>query len=143
MSLGLGHGASRHKLRFSSDKVDTMVIQAIHLLEEIDKEMNNYAMRLKEWFGWHFPEVTKIITDIFTLVKFINLIKRRENIVHHFEDYKGPLLELLGSEEVLDSVKKVADMSMGVSISDTDVIQMEELGLIITDMLLYRKDLSE
>jgi len=41
MSLGLAHGSSRYKLKFSSDKVDTMIIQAIHLLEEIDKEMNN------------------------------------------------------------------------------------------------------
>lgn len=64
MSLGLAHGASRYKLKFSSDKVDTMIIQAIHLLEEIDKEMNNYAMRLKEWFGWHFPELIKSITDM-------------------------------------------------------------------------------
>lgn len=41
MSLGLAHGSSRFKIKFSSDKVDTMIIQAIHLLEEIDKEMNN------------------------------------------------------------------------------------------------------
>ena len=63
MSLGLAHSMSRYKLSFSSEKVDTMIIQAVSLLEDIDKELNNYAMRLKEWYSWHFPELAKIVTD--------------------------------------------------------------------------------
>lgn len=63
MSLGLSHSMSRYKLSFSSEKVDTMIIQAVNLLEDLDKELNNYAMRLKEWYSWHFPELAKIVTD--------------------------------------------------------------------------------
>jgi hypothetical protein len=48
---------SRYKLKFSPDKVDTMIVQAIGLLDDLDKEINTYAMRVKEWYGWHFPEV--------------------------------------------------------------------------------------
>lgn len=59
MSLGLSHSLSRHKLKFSPDKVDTMIIQAIALLDDLDKELNTYAMRVKEWYGWHFPELAK------------------------------------------------------------------------------------
>jgi nucleolar protein 58 len=55
MQLGLAHSLSRYKLKFSADKVDTMVIQAVGLLDELDKEINTYAMRVKEWYGWHFP----------------------------------------------------------------------------------------
>lgn len=47
MSLGLGHSMSRFKLKFSTDKVDTMVIQAIALLDDLDKEINIYSMRVK------------------------------------------------------------------------------------------------
>ena len=53
--LGLSHSLARYRLRFSPDKVDTMVIQAIALLDELDKELNAYAMRVREWYGWHFP----------------------------------------------------------------------------------------
>ena len=35
------------KLKFSPDKVDTMVVQAIALLDDLDKEINIYAMRVK------------------------------------------------------------------------------------------------
>jgi len=63
MSLGLSHSIARYKLSFSTEKVDTMIIQAVSLLEDLDKELNNYAMRLKEWYSWHFPELAKIVTD--------------------------------------------------------------------------------
>lgn len=55
MSLGVAHGLSRYKLKFSAEKVDIMIIQAVSLLDDLDKEINNYTMRLKEWYGWHFP----------------------------------------------------------------------------------------
>ena len=66
MSLGLSHTMSRYKLSFSTEKVDTMIIQAVSLLEDLDKELNNYAMRLKEWYSWHFPELARIVTDNIT-----------------------------------------------------------------------------
>ena len=53
----------RYKLKFSPDKVDTMIVQAISLLDDLDKELNTYAMRVREWYGWHFPEMGKIVTD--------------------------------------------------------------------------------
>lgn len=40
-----------------------MIVQAVSLLDDIDKELNNYNMRCREWYGWHFPELGKIITD--------------------------------------------------------------------------------
>ncbi len=55
MRLGRSHLLSRYKLKFSSDKVDTMVMQAISLLDKLGKEINTYAMWVKEWYGWHFP----------------------------------------------------------------------------------------
>lgn len=38
-------------------------LQAIGLLDDLDKELNTYAMRVREWYGWHFPEMTKIVSD--------------------------------------------------------------------------------
>ena len=49
MALGLAHSLSRYKLKFSPDKIDTMIIQAVCLLDDLDKEINNYIMRCREW----------------------------------------------------------------------------------------------
>ncbi|KAI5701639.1 hypothetical protein M8J75_011610 [Diaphorina citri] len=78
MALGLAHSLSRYKLKFSPDKVDTMIVQAVSLLDDLDKELNNYMMRCREWYGWHFPELGKIITDNVAFVKTIKTIGTRD-----------------------------------------------------------------
>lgn len=74
MSLGLAHGHGRFKLKFSADKVDTMVIQAVSLFQDLDKEINNYMMRLREWYGYHFPELSKIVQDNMIYTKIVRLV---------------------------------------------------------------------
>jgi len=74
MSLGLSHSLSRHKLKFSPDKIDTMVVQAIGLLDDLDKELNTYSMRVREWFGWHFPEMGKIVAENLAYAQVIKLM---------------------------------------------------------------------
>lgn len=69
--LGLSHSLSRHKLKFSPDKVDTMIIQSIASLDVLDKQLNTYAMRVKEWYGWHFPELAKILNDNLVYAKVV------------------------------------------------------------------------
>ena len=44
------------------------------LLDDLDKELNNYNMRCREWYGWHFPELGKIITDNLAYAKTVNLM---------------------------------------------------------------------
>jgi nucleolar protein 58 len=111
MSLGLSHSLSRYKLKFSPDKVDTMIIQAIALLDDLDKELNTYAMRAKEWFGWHFPEMTKVIVDNVAYSKCVlKMEANRENCSSvSFED--------ILPEELEAEMKAVAEISMGTEVS--------------------------
>ena len=79
MTLGVAHGLSRYKLKFSAEKVDIMIIQAVSLLDDLDKEINNYTMRLKEWYGWHFPELTKVVSDNLIYTKLVKTMGMRQN----------------------------------------------------------------
>jgi RNA processing factor Prp31 len=58
--LGLAHSYSRAKVKFNVNKVDNMVIQAIALLDTLDKDINTFIMRVREWYSWHFPELVKV-----------------------------------------------------------------------------------
>lgn len=51
-----------------------MIVQAISLLDDLDKELNNYVMRAREWYGWHFPEMGKILTDNMVYAKAVLLM---------------------------------------------------------------------
>jgi nucleolar protein 58 len=69
MNLALAHAVGRYKVKFNPEKIDTMIVQAVSLLDDLDKELNNYAMRCREWYGWHFPELGKVITDHLAFAK--------------------------------------------------------------------------
>ncbi|KAF3619625.1 Nucleolar protein 58 [Capsicum annuum] len=106
MSLGLSHSLSRYKLKFSPDKVDTMIVQAIGLLGDLDKELNTYAMRVREWYGWHFPELAKIVQDNILYAKAVKLMGDRVNAA------KLDFSEIL-TEDVEAELKEAAMISMG------------------------------
>jgi hypothetical protein len=57
-------------------QVDTMIIQAIGLLDDLDKELNTYAMRVREWYGWHFPEMAKVVADNIMYAKVVRALPK-------------------------------------------------------------------
>jgi len=135
MVLGLSHSLSRYKIKFSPDKVDTMIVQAIGLLDDLDKELNTYAMRVKEWYGWHFPELFKIVPDNILYARTAKTIGVRR---HPLPD----LTEVL-PEELESQVQDAAKISMGTEISDEDMLNIGDLCNQVLEMSEYRDQLFE
>ncbi|EAW09894.1 RNA-processing protein NOP58 [Aspergillus clavatus NRRL 1] len=135
MSLGLSHSLARHKLKFSPDKIDTMIVQAIGLLDDLDKELNTYAMRVKEWYGWHFPELAKILNDNIAYARLVLKMGMRSN----WET--SDLAEIL-PEELEGPVKAAADRSMGTEISQDDLENIQALAEQVVGFAEYRQQLA-
>lgn len=75
-----------------------MIIQAIGLLDDIDKELNTYAMRVREWYGWHFPELAKIVQDNILYAKTVKLMGDRSNAAKlDFSEVNVPFFPFLSS----------------------------------------------
>lgn len=136
MKLGLSHSLCRYKLKFSPDKVDTMIIQAISLLDELDKELNTYAMRVREWYGWHFPEMGKIVGDNLLFAKVVTKMGFRTNAS------TTDMSDIL-PEDIEESVKEAAEVSMGTEISDQDIENIQQLCEQVTNIATYRAQLYE
>ncbi|XP_032655338.1 nucleolar protein 58 [Chelonoidis abingdonii] len=136
MCLGLAHSLSRYKLKFSPDKVDTMIVQAISLLDDLDKELNNYIMRCREWYGWHFPELGKIVTDNLTYCKCVRKVGDRRNFS------TSDLSEVL-PEEIEDDVKAAAEISMGTEVSEEDINNILHLCDQVIEISQYRTQLYD
>ena len=135
MSLGLSHSLARHKLKFSPDKIDTMIVQAIALLDDLDKELNTYAMRVKEWYGWHFPELAKILNDNIAYARLVLKMGMRSN----WES--SDLTEIL-PEEIEGAVRNAADRSMGTEISQDDLENIQALAEQVVGFAEYRQQLA-
>jgi nucleolar protein 58 len=136
MALGLAHSLSRYKLKFSPDKVDTMIVQAISLLDDLDKELNNYVMRAREWYGWHFPEMGKIVTDNIAYAKVVKEMGIRTNAVN------TDLSKIL-PEDVEQELKEAAEISMGTEVSDEDILNITYLVIQVIEISEYRAQLYD
>ncbi|KAL3696368.1 hypothetical protein R1sor_010444 [Riccia sorocarpa] len=136
MSLGLSHSLSRYKLKFSPDKVDTMIVQAIGLLDDLDKELNTYAMRVREWYGWHFPELGKVVQDNIQYAKCVKLMGSRTNAAKL--DFSGVI-----TEELEQELKDAAVISMGTEVSEQDMLNIKSLCDQVIALSEYRGQLFD
>ncbi|QRW15992.1 small nuclear ribonucleoprotein [Rhizoctonia solani] len=144
MSLGLSHSLSRFKLKFSPDKVDIMVIQAIALLDDLDKEINIYSMRVKlsdpeccpGMVRLALPRNGKIIVDNLAYAKVVREMGFRTNAA------TTSLASIL-PEELELTLKAAAEISMGTEISDSDISHIHSLCDQVISISAYRAQLSE
>lgn len=134
-ALGLAHHLNRYKLKFSPEKVDMMVVQAVSLLEDLDKEINKYAMRAREWYGWHFPELAKVVNDNVLYAKCVLAMKTR------FSARETDFSSFL-EEEMEAKVKDAAMISMGTEIAEEDIESVSRLCKEVVAASKYREQLS-
>ena len=112
-----------------------MIVQAIALLDDLDKELNTYAMRVKEWYGWHFPEMGRIVNDNLAYARVILNMGMRTSAA------KADLAEVL-PEEIETAVKAAAEISMGTEITQEDLDNIQALAEQVVSFTEYRSQLS-
>jgi len=144
--LGLSHSLSRYKLKFSPDKVDTMVVQAVGLLDDLDKEVNTYAMRVKEWYGWHFPELAGLLHDNVTYANVVLKVGLRKNCKDVSAEELAEIVADAGQppdETLAMHIKDTAEISMGTEIDDADIKHVRSLAEQVVELSSYRARLAE
>ncbi len=139
--LGLGHAYSRAKVKFSVQKNDNHIIQAISLLDQLDKDINTFAMRVKEWYGWHFPELAKIVSDNHTYAKLALFIKDKSTLNEDsFHDIASLVNDDAGiSKEIIGAAR----ISMGQDISEADMANVTAFAERVVNITEYRQRLFD
>jgi len=143
--LGLGHSYSRAKVKFNVNRADNMIIQAICLLDQLDKDLNTFAMRLREWYGWHFPELVKIVNDNHVYAACVLYIGKRDSMEDEPKKSEAvaKLAALTSDEPVAEAVVVAARTSMGMDISDVDHDSVHNFTMRLKNLWDYRENLSE
>lgn len=137
--LGLGHAYSRTKVKFSVQKNDNHIIQAIALLDQLDKDINTYSMRVKEWYGWHFPELTRLVNDNHIYAKLVLKIQDKSNLSDdNLHDIAALVNDDAGlAQKIIDTAK----ISMGQDISETDMENILTFAQRTDSISTYRANL--
>merc|ERR1711884_68376 len=138
--LGLGHAYSRAKVKFNVHKSDNMIIQSIALLDQLDKDVNTFSMRIREWYSYHFPELVKIVPDNYTFAKCVKVIKNRKELS---EEAIAALEEVVMDSAKAKAVVDASKTSMGMDISQVDLMNIEMFANRVVALAEYRKQLAK
>merc|ERR1711928_323244 len=137
--LGLSHSYSRAKVKFNVNKSDNMIIQSIALLDQLDKDINTFCMRIREWYSYHFPELIKIVPENALYAKVVKLVKNRKELTaDKFEELEAILMDSARAQAVIDASKS----SMGMDISPVDLLNIDMFASRVIGITEYRKELS-
>ncbi|XP_023335282.1 nucleolar protein 56 [Eurytemora carolleeae] len=138
--LGLSHSYSRAKVKFNVNKSDNMIIQSIALLDQLDKDINTFSMRIREWYSFHFPELIKIIPENALFAKCVKEIKNRKDLTDDkLEVLESIVMDSGKAQAIIDASKS----SMGMDISPVDLINIDMFAARVIALTNYRKELSE
>uniref|UniRef100_A0A182QGE3 Nucleolar protein 56 n=1 Tax=Anopheles farauti TaxID=69004 RepID=A0A182QGE3_9DIPT len=137
--LGLGHSYSRCKVKFNVHRSDNMIIQSIALLDQLDKDVNTFSMRIREWYSYHFPELMKVVSDNYMFAKVAHFVKDRKSLT---AESLPALEEILMDSEKAQAVLDAAKMSMGMDISVIDLLNIEMFAKRVINLSDYRQQLA-
>lgn len=140
--LGLGHSYSRTKCMFDVKRQDKPVIQSIALIDQLDKNINSFCMRIKEWFGWHFPELSRIVADNYVYVRIVNLIQTRQNFNENKEELLPALEEITTDPEIAKSISDASTTSMGSDLNEIDLFNVKYFCEKVKNLIKYREEMS-
>jgi nucleolar protein 56 len=105
-----------------SVNTDTHIIQSINAISELDKICNTLVKRVREWYGYYYPELSHHTADNEQFIKRV-LQKTKEEYMIEFNESEsmGPMI--------------------GASITETDLNMMLAFARQVDDMYLEREKL--
>lgn len=141
--VGLGHAYSRCHIKFDPARQDKPVTQSIALIDAMDKNVNLFTMRLREWYGWHFPELVKVVPDGKMYAQAVTIIGMKEDLPAN-TDKVNRLRTLFGDadESVVDDIVNASKISMGQEMTDADWANIEAFAKQVFGMYHQRGNLG-
>ncbi len=124
------------KVKGAVEKRDLIVAQAIQTLDDLDRTVNLFMGRTREWYGVHFPELDRLIEKHETYARLVVNLGDKSNFT----------LEALEKEDVpkakAEAVANVAASSMGADVAEADLMQIQALCKDVLALYELRNDIE-
>lgn len=103
-------------------------------------ENNNLYFDFREWYGYHFPELVKIVPENHMYAKVVQLIQNRKTFM---EEKVSQLEEIVMDTAKAEAIFNASKISMGMDISDIDLLNIQMFAKRVISLSNYRKELSD
>jgi nucleolar protein 56 len=124
------------RVKGAVEKRDLIITQAIQTIDDLDKTINLFMSRVREWYGMHFPELDRLLDKHETYARLVFKLGNKDN----FTD------ERLEKEDVpkskAEKIAKSTETSMGADLLDTDLAQIQLLCKNVLELYQLRQSLE-
>jgi len=124
------------RVKGAVEKRDLIIAQAIQTLDDLDKTVNLFMGRVREWYGIHFPELDRLLDKHETYARLVLNLGNKENLT----------LENLEKEDIpkskAEQIVKAAETSMGADLAETDLAQVQVLCKNVLGLYQLRQSLE-
>jgi nucleolar protein 56 len=124
------------KVKGAVEKRDLIVAQAIQTLDDLDRTVNLFMGRMREWYGVHFPELDRLIEKHETYARLVVNLGDKNNFT----------LKALEKEDVpkakAEAITNVAASSMGADVAEADLAQIQALSKDVLELYALRQGME-
>jgi len=124
------------RVKRAVEKRDMIIAQAIQTLDDLDKTINLFMSRVREWYGIHFPELDRLLDKHETYARLVFKLGNKDN----FREEKLEKEPILKSKA--ENIAKSAETSMGADLTETDLIQIQTLCKNVLELYQLRQTLE-
>lgn len=133
----VGMELAKIRIKGASEKRDLIIAQAIQTLDDLDRTVNLFVGRLREWYGVHFPELDRLVDKHETYARLVMNIGKRENF--SISNLENELIQ----EERAKKIFKAAVNSMGAGMAEEDLQQIQDLSKNVLNFYELRKGMEK
>ena len=124
------------RVKGAAEKRDLVIAQAIQTLDDLDRTVNLFMGRLREWYGVHFPELNRLIEKHETYARLVMDLGYKDN-------FTAEALEKESfSKEKAENIGMVAEKSMGADMAEQDLVEIQALSKNVLELYELRKNME-
>jgi len=124
------------RVKGAAEKRDLVIAQAIQTLDDLDRTVNLFMGRLREWYGIHFPELDRLIEKHETYARLVMNLGYRDNFSFETLEKEGI------PKERAEVTAKAAETSMGADVAEQDLAEIQALSRNVLELYGLRKNME-
>jgi len=124
------------QVKTAAEKRDLIAGQAIQTLDDLDRTLNLFMGRMREWYGVHFPELDRLVEKHETFARLVLDLGTRDNFTE----------QALEKEDLpknkVEQISRIAQESMGANLTDPDLSQIQALSKNVLETYKLRESME-
>jgi nucleolar protein 56 len=124
------------RIKGAAEKRDLLIAQAIQTLDDLDRTVNLFMGRLREWYGVHFPELDRLVEKHETYARLVMSLGYKDNFTSEALEK-----EALPKERA-ENIRAAAEKSMGADMAEPDIAEIRALSKNVMELYELRKNME-